>query len=85
MRAVRANEADMERTVTIPEAETHFSRLADRAHAGETIVICKGDVPWARLVPLGEPPQRVPGLLQGKVGAGFFEPLPADDLDAWEP
>ena len=75
----------MEPTVTIHEAKTHFSRLADRAHGGETILICKGNVAWARLVPLAEPPQRVPGLLQGKVGAAFFEPLPAEELDAWEP
>ncbi|HBA65432.1 MAG TPA: hypothetical protein DCZ48_04510 [Methylococcaceae bacterium] len=32
-----------------------------------------------------EPPQRrQPGLLPGKLGDAFFEPLPDAELDAWE-
>ncbi|MFZ2168583.1 MAG: hypothetical protein WAW61_02990 [Methylococcaceae bacterium] len=32
-----------------------------------------------------EPPQRrQPGLLAGKLGDAFFEPLPDAELDAWE-
>jgi prevent-host-death family protein len=34
------------------DAKTHFSRLVDRAAAGETIVIAKAGTPVARLVPL---------------------------------
>jgi prevent-host-death family protein len=66
----------------VHEAKTHFSRLLERAHAGEEIVIAKNGVPHARLVPLGEPKQREPGLL--KVGDAFFEPLPDEELKAWE-
>jgi prevent-host-death family protein len=40
------------RIVNVHEAKTHFSRLIDAAHAGETIVVAKGGKPWARLVPL---------------------------------
>lgn len=69
--------------VTIHQAKTQFSKLADRAHAGEEIIIAKGSVPWARLVPLQSPVPRQPGLLAGTVGAAFFEPLPDDELDAW--
>jgi prevent-host-death family protein len=40
--------------VNLREAKTHFSRLIDAAHAGETIVVAKGGRPWARLMPLPE-------------------------------
>jgi prevent-host-death family protein len=34
------------------DAKTQFSRLVDRAAAGETIIIAKAGTPVARLVPL---------------------------------
>lgn len=74
-------------TVTIRQAKTHLSQLADRAHRGEEIVIAKGKVPWARLVPLEQPAARQPGLLAGSVGDAFFEPLRDDVLalaGAWK-
>lgn len=56
-------EADPRRTFNIHEAKTHFSKLVDRAHAGEEIVVAKGGEPWARLVPIAPPlpRKRVPG------------------------
>ena len=69
------------KTVNVHEAKTHLSRLLDRVHAGEEIVIAKSGEPYARLVPLGSRhPKREPGTLKGRVrlGAAFFEPLPAD-------
>lgn len=36
--------------VTIHEAKTHLSRLVQRAHADEDIVIRRGRVPMAKLV-----------------------------------
>ena len=39
----------------------------------------------ARLVPLApEAGSRRPGRLAGRVDAAFFEPLPEQELDAWE-
>ena len=73
----------MPNAVTIHQAKTHFSKLADRAHAGEEILIAKAGVPWARLVPLQDPQPRQPGLLTGEVGAAFFQPLPESELAAW--
>jgi prevent-host-death family protein len=73
--------------VTIHAAKTTLSKLIERAHAGEEIVIARGDVPVARLIPIvGEAPKRQPGTLRGivKVPKSFFEPLPADELDVWE-
>ena len=66
--------------MNVHEAKTHLSRLLDRAHAGEEIVIAKSGVPYARLVPLaGASPKRAPGTLKGlvEIGEAFFESLPS--------
>ena len=73
--------------VTIHAAKTTLSQLIERARAGEEIVIARGNLPVARLVSIvGETPRRKPGTLRGlvKIPDDFFEPLPADELDAWE-
>lgn len=74
----------MTRIVNVHEAKTHLSRLLDEAHAGKEIILAKAGKPYARLVPLAAPAARQPGRLAGGLGAGFFEPLPDDELDAWE-
>jgi prevent-host-death family protein len=70
--------------VNVHEAKTKLSQLLERAHAGEEIIIAKSGKPYARLVPLEVARPREPGLLKGKLGAAFFDPLPEDELDAWE-
>jgi prevent-host-death family protein len=73
--------------VNIHAAKTTLSKLIERAHAGEEVVISRGDVPVARLVPISHrPPRRKPGTLRGvvKIPDAFFEPLPEEELDAWE-
>ena len=71
--------------VNVHEAKTHFSRLLEQAHQGQEIIVAKAGKPYARLVPLTEPvPERRPGRLVGVVGDAFFEPLPEDELRAWE-
>ena len=65
--------------MNVHEAKTHLSRLLERAHAGEEIVIAKSGEPYARLVPLANrTPKREPGTLKGFVvlGEPFFRPLP---------
>lgn len=71
-------------SVNVHEAKTQLSRLLERAHAGEEIIIAKNGKPYARLVPLDEQRPREPGLLRGKLEDSFFEPLPDDELAAWE-
>ncbi|HEY4188080.1 MAG TPA: type II toxin-antitoxin system prevent-host-death family antitoxin [Polyangia bacterium] len=74
----------MSRQVNIHEAKTQFSQLVDREHAGEEIVVAKDGEPWAKLVPLSAPPDRQPGLLKGlRIDPAFDEPLPDEELDAW--
>ncbi len=71
--------------VNVHEAKTHLSKLLEQAHAGEEIILAKAGKPYARLVPLErEPARRQAGRLRGKVGGVFLEPLPDDELDAWE-
>lgn len=75
--------------VNVHDAKTHFSRLLERAHAGEEIVLAKAGKPYARLMPLSPTaPQRLPGRLKNRLGAGvvdaLLEPLPEDELTAWE-
>ena len=70
--------------VNVHEAKTQLSRLLERAHAGETIVIAKNGQPYAQLVPLDKPKAREPGLLKGKVEDSVLEPLTGAELEAWE-
>ena len=71
---------------TIHTAKTHLSRLIQQACNGEDIVIARGKTPLVHLVPVDAPEQgRRFGALSGKarVDDAFFEPLPVDELDAW--
>lgn len=71
--------------VNVHEAKTHFSKLLEQAHAGQEIILAKAGKPYARLVPLeAASSHRQPGRLAGRVGDAFFEPLPEDELQAWE-
>lgn len=73
--------------VTIHTAKTTLSQLLARAEAGEEIVIARGSQPVARLVPVQPPkPKRKAGVWRGKftLGPEFFEPLPEEELTAWE-
>ncbi len=66
--------------VNVHQAKTHLSRLLERAHAGEEIIIAKSGEPYARLAPLPDrAPKRQAGTLEGYVtiGDAFFDPLPA--------
>lgn len=73
--------------VNVHEAKTHLSKLLERAHAGEEIVLAKAGKPYARLVPLKTEgkPRRQPGLLKGWdiPDSAFFDPLPDEELRLW--
>ncbi|MCP4677095.1 MAG: type II toxin-antitoxin system Phd/YefM family antitoxin [Deltaproteobacteria bacterium] len=70
--------------VNIHEAKTNLSQLLEKVRAGAEVIIAKRGKPIARLCPLDPPRARVPGLLEGRVDDAFFEPLPAEELEAWE-
>lgn len=73
----------MGRIINVHEAKTQLSKLLDRAHSGEEVIISKGGKPYARLCPLQPAAPRRPGFLSGQLGAQFFEPLPDEEADAW--
>jgi prevent-host-death family protein len=67
------------KAISVHEAKIHLSRLLERAHAGEEIIISKRGKPYARLVALaGRRPKRQSGTLRDlvEVGGAFFEPMP---------
>ncbi|WP_068809498.1 type II toxin-antitoxin system Phd/YefM family antitoxin [Thauera phenolivorans] len=72
--------------VNVHEAKTQLSRLLEQAHAGQEIILAKAGKPYARLMPLApEATARKPGRLAGKhLSEAFFEPLPPEELAAWE-
>lgn len=76
--------------VSVHDAETHLSKLLDRAHTDEEIVLAKAGKPYARLVPLGleEPVEPVLGRLANRLppidDSGFSGKLPDEGLVAWE-
>jgi prevent-host-death family protein len=76
----------MSETVSIHAAKTNLSKLVARAEAGEEIIIARGSKPVAKLTAVVPKGKRVFGALKGKfeIGPEFFDPLPPDELDAWE-
>jgi prevent-host-death family protein len=78
--------------VNVHDAKTHLSKLLDRVHAGEEIILAKAGKPYAKLVPIGEEkPAMLPRqggqlkhLLKDVPSDIWFEPLSDDELDAWE-
>lgn len=74
----------MKEIINVHQAKIQFSRLLKRAHEGEEIILAKAGKPYAKLVPLEQPKERVPGIVVGKVDDAFFEPLPEGELKAWE-
>lgn len=74
-------------TVTIHNAKTQLSKLIERVERGEEVVIARGKIPVARLVPYRrEQPQRGFGSMKGRVwlDESFWEPLPEEELKLWE-
>jgi antitoxin (DNA-binding transcriptional repressor) of toxin-antitoxin stability system len=74
--------------LNIHEAKTHLSRYLDRLAAGETILLCKRNVPIAEIRGLPAPHKepRPVGLDAGlfTVPPAFFEPLPDDVIEEFD-
>ena len=69
----------MSETFNIYEAKTQFSKLVNRAAAGEDIIIARAGKPLVRLTTLDDDrPARKPGLLAGRftISMDFDDPLP---------
>lgn len=71
-------------TYTVQAAKTHLSSILHDVEAGEQVVIARGSVAVARIVPLGDAPRRHFGPMQFTVPDDFDAPLPDDETAAWE-
>lgn len=73
--------------LNIHEAKTHLSRYLERVEQGETIILCKRNVPIAEIRPLPSSPRkkRRIGLSKGRIEIpdSFYEPLPPEILAAF--
>jgi prevent-host-death family protein len=81
--------AEADPFINVHEAKTNFSKLLERAHAGEEIILAKAGVPYAKLVPYEPPakPRRQPGgwpELRTIPDSVWFDPMPDDELALWE-
>ena len=72
--------------VNVHQAKTELSRLLTRVEAGEEVVIARRGEPVARLVACKARVKRQPDVLKGKIVVPdtFFDPLPEEELTAWE-
>lgn len=72
--------------VTIHAAKTTLSQLIAQAEAGEEIILARGKVHVAKIVPIRQPGKRKAGRFKGKIKIGpeFFEPMTEEELKEWE-
>lgn len=64
------------------KAKSMLSQLVEQAAKGKEIIIARGNVPVAKLVPIKPPKHRKPGSMRGllKAKKGAFDPLTAEEL-----
>ena len=73
-------------TIDVHEAQTQLFQLIERVAEGDEVEIVRDGEPVARLVP-SKPPRRAGyGSWKGLIDIDdrFFEPLPEEELAAWE-
>lgn len=74
--------------INVYEAKTHLSRYLAKLAPGETLLVCKRNVPIAevRRLPAQRVAKRPIGLAKGtfQVPPSFLEPLPDEELAAWD-
>ncbi len=74
--------------LNVHEAKTHLSRYLERVQSGETIVLCKRNVPIAEIRAIRQPRSkpRPIGLAKGtfQIPESFFDPLPEGDIAAFD-
>lgn len=73
-------------TFSVHHAKTHLSRILTTLDKDDEVVITRYGKPVARLIPYAPRiTKRQPGRLknQFKVDDSFFDPLPEEELSAW--
>ena len=73
--------------INTAEAKARLSHYLERVEGGETVVVCRRNVPVAEIRPLPKRPRkrRPVGIDRGMtIPPSFFDALPDDLLDAFE-
>ena len=73
--------------INVSEAKAHLSRYLESVEQGETVVLCRRNVPVAEIRALSKPIRepRPVGIDRGMtIPSAFFEPLPDELLAAFE-
>lgn len=72
--------------MNIAEAKAKLSELVAAVERGEEVVIARGGVPVARLVPASQTRAFRVGIADGEVARcpDFLAPMTDDELRAWE-
>ena len=73
--------------VNLADAKARLSQHLDRVERGETVILCRRNVPVAEIRPLPKPltePRPIGTDRDFVVPDSFFEPLPEDLLQAFE-
>ena len=73
--------------VNIAEARLRLSEYLKKVQNGETIIICRRNVPIAQLRPIRQSraEKRPVGIDRGmRIPGSFFEPLPCSLIEAFE-
>jgi prevent-host-death family protein len=65
-------------TYTVHQAKTHFSRLLKEAEAGQEVIVMRGDMPVAKIVP-------IKAISSRKQLAGAYAKSAHFDDDAFDP
>ncbi len=72
--------------VNIADAKAHLSKYLESVERGETVVVCRRNVPIAEIRPLAKRSRelRSVGVDRGMtIPDSFFEPLPGDVMAAF--
>jgi antitoxin (DNA-binding transcriptional repressor) of toxin-antitoxin stability system len=74
-------------TINIHEAKTHLSQYLARLEKGESIILCRRNIPIAEIRPISHPSSkpRPLGLAKGKltIPDAFFKPLPNEIIEGF--
>lgn len=73
----------MTRTVKVAEAKTHLSELLTKVEAGEEIIILRGDIPVARLVPMDDQERRENLIRLIRRERAQNEPVSLEEILQW--
>jgi antitoxin (DNA-binding transcriptional repressor) of toxin-antitoxin stability system len=74
--------------LNLHEVKDQFSKYIELVESGETIIVCKRNIPVAEIRPIEQKEKRVPVLgsaaRKGKVLKTFADAMPPSELRLWE-